>query len=1024
MKPITLTMTAFGPYKDKETVDFRDLKEHRLFVISGKTGAGKTTIFDGICFALYGQASGEDRTDTKALRSQFAEDDVQTTVELTFDIHKRRFRVVRQIPYRKKGNKNDTLGRCELFEEKEEQFIPAVDRQIVTEVNDKIEQLLGFTHAQFSQIMMLPQGEFRKFLTSDTGNKEAIMRKIFKTEPYQKIVERLKVKKEEANAEFLREKQMSDAILHQIPAKLPERNSLLFTELQSEYPNYHQLVSGLQQEHTHHETRSSETHKEYTRLYSVHNEKQQQLHEARLINEQFTKLQQRQNELGSLQAKEQEMKILEQQLQQAERAARLEDVEQLVKTNQAEWQKKDQGYSEAVTALAAAEEKFVSTQASFERELAKEPERNEIKEELLTLNHLLPTVSGLATQRKVLESLKKTVKEVEESLLGNKQAYDQQKEMITVQKNEIKELETSLEQYEQLIEELANTKAIAKQVLSHGQQLANQKELEAQYKIAEQQVKQYTEVYQALENRWIGNQAVILAAALHDGESCPVCGSIEHPKKAGESEGEHVSKQQLDKAKIELTHKEQTFHLKQAELQQVQQRIEASEAELHEQQVDLSHDYQKEQTELTEKVSVLRSKRELLKKRKEQQSQSELEMEKLAIEIKRLEQQHNESKGELETKQALYEHVLATVPENLQELSALQKQIQSKEATNLQLENAWKSIQQRLQDVTTEKTKWESREDLEKKSLADMKEKLDQSVVSFTKRLKEEGFTSEENYLQVKLPTQKRQAIQQQLQEFAQTLHTLKSTVAELKKSVEGKQLMDMASMENQVEALKIQYEEAFALYNQSKAWQQAALDLHKELETSKSKEAELEKTYGKIANLYDIVRGQNQLKISFERYIQIEYLERIIQAANIRLRDLSNGQYELVRSDRQETRGKQSGLGIDVYDAYTGQTRDVKTLSGGEKFNASLCLALGMADVIQSFQGAVRMETMFIDEGFGALDEEAIQKAIDTLIALQQSGRMIGVISHIEEMKEAIPATLQVTKLKEGYSQTKFVLN
>ena len=120
---------------------------------------------------------------------------------------------------------------------------------------------------------------------------------------------------------------------------------------------------------------------------------------------------------------------------------------------------------------------------------------------------------------------------------------------------------------------------------------------------------------------------------------------------------------------------------------------------------------------------------------------------------------------------------------------------------------------------------------------------------------------------------------------------------------------------------------------------------------------------------------------------------------------------------------GKQSGLGIDVHDAYTGQTRDVKTLSGGEKFNASLCLALGMADVIQSFQGTVRMETMFIDEGFGALDEEAIQKAIDTLIALQQSGRMIGIISHIDEMKEAIPATLQVTKLKEGYSKTKFVL-
>ena len=1023
MKPITLTMTAFGPYKDKEIVDFRDLKDHRLFVISGKTGAGKTTIFDGICFALYGQASGEDRTDTKALRSQFADDEIQTTVELTFDIHKRRFRVVRQIPYRKKGNKSDTLGRCELFEEKDGQFIPAVDRQIVTEVNDKIEQLLGFTHAQFSQIMMLPQGEFRKFLTSDTANKEAIMRKIFKTEPYQKIVERLKVKKEKANVEYLREKQMSDAILHQIPAKLPARDSLIFTELQSEYPNYYQLVLGLQQEHAHHETQSKETHKEYTRLYTFHNEKQQALHDARSINEQFTKLLQRQNELDGLQAKQIEMKSLEQQLQQAERAARLEDVEHQVKTNQIEWQKKERSYSDAVTFLADAEEKLVSAQASYNEELAKESERNEVKEQLLTLHNLLPTVSGLTAQRQVLESLKNTVDQVEKSLLVNQQSSTQQKESIIVQKNEIKELETSLEEYEQLLDQLAISKAIAKLVASYSQQLAQRQELEAQYETAKQQVGHYTDAYQALENRWISNQAVVLAASLHDGESCPVCGSIDHPAKAGGVEAEHVSKQQIDTAKLELTNKEQIFHTKQAELQQVQQRIELIEAELKEHQVDLHRDYQKEHVELTEKVAVLRNKRELLKQKKDKINEAEKSMEELTEEMKKLELQRNESKGELETKRALYNYALTKIPENLQELSALQQQIASKETTSQKLESAWKAVQQNLQDASTEVTKWESREILEKKSLADMKEKLDQSSAFFSKRLTEEGFTSEEKYIQVKLPTSKRQAIQQQLQVFAQTLHTLKSSIEELKKTVEGKQPTDIEIIEQQVEALKTQYEEAFAQYNQSKAWEQAAQDLHNELETSKSKEAELEKTYGKIANLYDIVRGQNHLKISFERYIQIEYLERIIQAANIRLRDLSNGQYELVRSDRQETRGKQSGLGIDVHDAYTGQTRDVKTLSGGEKFNASLCLALGMADVIQSFQGAVRMETMFIDEGFGALDEEAIQKAIDTLIALQQSGRMIGIISHIDEMKEAIPATLQVTKLKEGYSKTKFVL-
>ncbi|ARD47254.1 AAA family ATPase [Sporosarcina sp. P33] len=1024
MKPITLTMTAFGPYKDKETIDFRDLKDHRLFVISGKTGAGKTTIFDGICFALYGQASGEDRTETKALRSQFADDDVQTTVELTFDIHNRRFRVLRQIPYRKKGNKSDTLGRCELFEEKDQQFIPAVDRQIVTEVNEKIEQLLGFTHAQFSQIMMLPQGEFRKFLTSDTGNKEAIMRKIFKTEPYQKIVDRLKVKKDKANAEYLREKQLSDAILHQIPAKLPVRDSLLFNELQSEYPNYHQLVLGLQQEYEHHTAQSAETHKEYTRLYGAHNEKQQELHSARLINDQFIRLQQREQELQVLLAKEAEMNKLEMQLQQAERAARLEDLEQQVQSNESEWKKRDKSYSEAVISLSHAEKELKAAKLSFDQEQAREDERKEVKEGLLKLQNLLPAVSGLADQRQKLDSLQQKVDQLEKALAEKLHMSHVQQQSITAQKNEMKELETSLEQYEQLVDELANTREITKQLNSYQQQLTQRNELKIQCEAAKQTAEDVAASYQALENRWISNQAVILAASLHDGESCPVCGSKDHPEKAAGSEKEHITKEQLDAAKLELTEKERIYHTKQAGMQQLQRDIEAAEAELRQRQVEPDRDYQKELAALTEQTAVLRNKRDMLKQKKQQQNQAEAAMEEQHAEIKELEQRLNELTGERETKQALYQHALSTIPEELRELSALQQQIKSKQSLSEQLESTWKAIQQKLQDSSTEKTKWELREQLEKESLAEIKEKMDQSQALFAKRLSEEGFVSEKSYTQVKLPATQRQAIQHQLREYAQTLHTLKSSLEELKQSVKGKEPADLAVIEHQVDTLKTQYEEAFASYNQCKAWEQAAQGLSAELETSKSREAELEKTYGKITNLYDIMRGQNHLKISFERYIQIEYLERIIQAANIRLRDLSNGQYELVRSDRQEARGKQSGLGIDVHDAYTGQTRDVKTLSGGEKFNASLCLALGMADVIQSFQGAVRMETMFIDEGFGALDEEAIQKAIDTLIALQQSGRMIGIISHIDEMKEAIPATLQVTKQKEGYSKTKFILN
>ena len=221
----------------------------------------------------------------------------------------------------------------------------------------------------------------------------------------------------------------------------------------------------------------------------------------------------------------------------------------------------------------------------------------------------------------------------------------------------------------------------------------------------------------------------------------------------------------------------------------------------------------------------------------------------------------------------------------------------------------------------------------------------------------------------------------------------------------------------------KDHYDVAQERLRQSEQYLQKVTELKEKIVDAEKRVAHLEKQLYIITDLYDVVRGQNSSKISFERYLQIEFLEQIIMVANERLKRLSNGQFLLMRSERQESRGKQSGLGLDVFDAYTGQTRDVKTLSGGEKFNASLCLALGMADVIQSFQGGVSIDTMFIDEGFGSLDEESLNKAIDTLIDLQKSGRMIGVISHVQELKNAIPAILEVKKTKEGYSQTKFVI-
>lgn len=340
-----------------------------------------------------------------------------------------------------------------------------------------------------------------------------------------------------------------------------------------------------------------------------------------------------------------------------------------------------------------------------------------------------------------------------------------------------------------------------------------------------------------------------------------------------------------------------------------------------------------------------------------------------------------------------------------------------------QLERSWEEAQKSLQLAKEQFAATAVAVIHRSETAAEAAAKKDKALEQYREALQKSEFESEEAYKLAKMPEAARGELQRSTQQFRQALHTAAQQAKELQEELSGRAKSDLSLLELEIGQLKVEYEAAFGEWNQTKELKAAASGLTVKIIQASGKAAELEKQLNRITDLYDMVRGQNSLKISFERYLQIEYLEQIIQSANERLKNLSNGQFYLMRSDRQEARGKQSGLGLDVYDAYTGQTRDVKTLSGGEKFNASLCLALGMADVIQSFQGNVSIDTMFIDEGFGSLDEESLNKAIDTLIDLQKSGRIIGVISHVQELKAAIPAILEVQKSKEGFSRTKFVI-
>ena len=376
-----------------------------------------------------------------------------------------------------------------------------------------------------------------------------------------------------------------------------------------------------------------------------------------------------------------------------------------------------------------------------------------------------------------------------------------------------------------------------------------------------------------------------------------------------------------------------------------------------------------------------------------------------------------------DTQLALFNMTLQTIPEDVRVLAKLQERIAEVEKKKEELDYAWETVQKVREETSKKLAEAKSVEIHALETLGEVEGKRSRAESRFKNALEESAFATEEAYREAKMQEVDRTLLKEKVAAFKQQLHSLRDAVGELRVLLEGKEVVDLSDLATKVAELKTDYEAALTDYNASSEYEKTAFGLKEKLVQSSGKVIELERIYGKITDLYDIVRGQNGLKLSFERYIQIEYLERIIQSANERLKEMSNGQFVLIRSDRQEVRGRQSGLGLDVYDAYTGQTRDVKTLSGGEKFNASLCLALGMADVIQSFQGSVSIDTMFIDEGFGSLDEESLNKAIDTLIDLQKSGRMIGVISHVEELKAAFPAILEVKKAKEGHSHTKFTI-
>ncbi|MFD0586376.1 AAA family ATPase [Paenibacillus sp. GCM10027627] len=1040
MRPLKLTMKAFGPYRDVESIDFGTLGSRGLFVISGNTGAGKTSIFDAICYALYGTASGEDRFDIRMLRSQFADENDHTSVELDFAVGGRQYRVFRQMKHRKGNNRSETGEKAELFELDGEKVIPAVDRFMTTEVNAKLLSIIGLTKEQFSQIVMLPQGEFRKLLTSDTDNKEDILRKIFRTELYEKLEERFQRRNRELQDRLKEARAAAAAVMRQAEEALPRREEgLLASTFRQEVYSASQVTASLSQEADFYKKQMEDAGTVKAKASLELDAAQEQLREIQSLNAKHDEL-----ETGKKQREryaEQEGHIVRQEkrLELAVKASGILPYEEQWREALRNKRAKENAWIELEERRKAAEQAYAEAMIKHREEAEKEDIRREAERELVRLQELVPGVSSLESQRGTALQLEHSAKAALKRLAALDQNIAELKSKRLELQAEIKLTENAAlhlhEKRDRLkgVEQQGKTIKRLLELTEEAERLAHwERERELAFKQAAAEQEKW-------ERLWLEGQASLLAAHLQDGMPCPVCGSESHPDKAHASSEEAPSKEKLQEAKNVFSHvqhelmtaKAQAASALTSQAVMLQELEEAGfQHEGGENGSGLKERLQQRQTELRVMWRDLKDAADHLQRSAErhaelknvlEHTEKELDSEEKEADMARREGQRLEV--ERTAANSALQKELERIPEPLRSPDALKRTINERQTAFQALEQVWKAVQERLQQTSSKaaESRAYAEQAMEGRSEAEGLEQ--RSMARYEQELAKAGFAAAETYQEALISDEESKRMKDVIVAYRTEWGVLIEKIASLELELKG---MDRRSAEPVLVTIaewKAQYEAALDSEGSSRRFAEEATRLADSVHKSGALMVKLEEELEGVLDLYSMLKGDNELKMSFERYILIEYLEQILTMANVRLRDISNGQFRLERSDRLESRGKQSGLGLDVYDAYTGQNRDVKSLSGGEKFNASLCLALGMTDVIQAHQGGVSIEMMLIDEGFGSLDEESLHKAVSALIDLQKAGRMIGVISHVGELKDSFPACLSVSKTKAGYSRTEIIL-
>ncbi|MBQ0140213.1 MAG: SMC family ATPase [Kurthia sp.] len=1024
MKPIKLSLTAFGPYRQQEIIDFTELKGNQIFVISGTTGSGKTTIFDGICYALYGSVSGEDRDNAGNVRSDFAEDKLHTAIELIFEMKGKRYRILRQLAHVKQGNKTATGEKNEFVEIVDSQEIPVLDSHKIRDMNNKLEEIIGLTKEQFKQIVMLPQGEFQKLLTSDSQNKGEILRKIFKTESFKKMADRLRDKKAVAEKQLEALRNEQNVYIASLKDTFPVRESSLFEVLNKEFRSTSQIIAALTEELAYYNEIAQKLQQQFQEKKEHVDNKRLFLQQAQQFNKELQAYLEAKQRLIELQEQQQQINTIKLQVTNAEKAQHIIPYENAFRQQRHQLTQLSEQIKQIEATLENNKKQFAVAEEELTLFTQQQNKQDERKKQLNDWQRILPFYEEVTSLENRMLVASRSLKEVVSQQELAQKELQQLKDKVAVEEQTKHELQKYTADYEELMIQLTTLEKIEYQLAIKQQNEQQINDKQQQLQTIQAIIQQQKNELLQMESNWLANQAYVLAAQLVSGEPCPVCGSREH-EKIHVMEENIVTKDQLDAAKNNLAKHEQQGYSITAAITQCHATIEQADQVLNE-YAEINYN------KISNKETILSLQRLIQDKQNQKQKLTVVERNltalRQAIEQKRqavqmLQQQCTEQQLSHREQQAILQEKRQQLPSQFATQQALVQSIQELELSIHQFDTKLATLQQTYDLAKKQVLISETAVTTKRQQLLEEEQKLNSAQNEFQNKVFEAGFADGKSYTAARLVPEQMENFKQQIVAFDKEHYAVDQQISVGREHFEEQQPKDIVTLQQQLNELITAVEQINQQVSQIQHRLNDGQRINNQLQLTQKNMELLELRAGHIIKLYELLAGKNEQKISFERYLQIEYLEQIIHAANERLIPLSNGQYRLSRSQRLDGNGKQSGLSLNVYDSYTGQERDVKTLSGGEQFNASLCLALGMSDIIQSFKGNVHMDTMFIDEGFGTLDEEALAKAIDTLVDLQKTGRMIGIISHVAELKDTIPATLEVKKTKEGFSHTRFVI-